>query len=61
MLIHSDTIYFGFCLRAATQLQLTKRKVQRSNHDLEYPKDASVYRRARVGFLFMPVGECREG
>lgn len=24
MLIHPDMIYFGFCLRAATQLQATK-------------------------------------
>ncbi|CAG13009.1 unnamed protein product [Tetraodon nigroviridis] len=47
--------------QSSNTITADKRKTQRSRHEPEYTKDACLYRRVHVGFLFMPGGEYCEG
>lgn len=61
MLIHPDMIYFGFCLRAATQLQLTKERHRGADMNQNTPKMLGCTGESMSGFCSCPVGNTVKG
>lgn len=60
MLIHPDMIYFGFCLRAATQLQLTKERHKGADMNRNTPKLLGWTGESMSAFYSYPVGNIRK-